>query len=98
MSTAGTQQAATLKLSARERLALQALVQVSPDYSLNFRGIAERSGLDPAHVRRTVRALARKGCALYQRGLFTEDGETAGAGYMATDAGRAVIAAEENTR
>jgi len=79
-----------VKLSERERKALEALTDAggSDDYGyLSFKGIASRSGLEPRVVRRTVRALARKGLAEYGKGLWTDDGELAGAGYCATKAG-----------
>lgn len=42
-------------------------------------------------VRRACRSLARKGLMRYQRGLLTEDGEAAGAGYGITDRGRSAL-------
>lgn len=52
-----------------------------------FAAIGRRTGLDRATVRRAVRALARRGFAEYQRGLYTYEGRFAGAGYRITDAG-----------
>lgn len=52
---------------------------------------AHRSGLDRHLVRRTVRALARKGFVTLLRGLWTEDGEPAGSGYGITQAGAAFL-------
>lgn len=74
---------------------LKVLVALDQDFSsefycwmaLYFRTIAERSGIEPHLVRRVVRSLARKGLAQYERGLFTEDGLTAGSGYRCTQAG-----------
>lgn len=79
-------------ISEREMKALNALAGTGEEYYLNFKSVARRSGLDPQHVRRSVRALARKGLAEYGRGLWTEDGELAGSGYRATPAGRAAAA------
>lgn len=76
------------KVSEREMLALNALAGTGEDYYLNFKAVARRSGLRPEYVRRSVRALARKGLAEYGKGLWTEDGELAGSGYRATAAGR----------
>jgi hypothetical protein len=80
------------KLSERETLALNALAGCYNDDGnyLPFATIAARSGLDPKHVRRTVRSLARKGYAAYGRGLWRwDDGGPAGAGYCCTAAGYA---------
>lgn len=76
----------TVLVSEREMKALNALAGC--DYYLTFSAVSERSGLDPKHVRRSVRALARKGLAKYGKGLWTEDGEPAGSGYRCTAAGR----------
>ena len=54
---------------------------------MSFRTIAKRSGLDPKLIRRTVRALARKGFASYERGCWTDDGEMAGSGYQCSQDG-----------
>ena len=78
-----------VRLSDRERKALEALADAGgPEGGyLGFAGVASRSGLDPKVVRRTVRALARKGLAAYGKGLWNDDGEPAGSGYCATDRG-----------
>ena len=81
-------------LSKRERQALEGMAKLSGDFDyLTFRGIARGSGLKLRHVRRTVRALARKGFAEYQKGLCNEDGRFFGSGYRATEAGRAELEA-----
>jgi hypothetical protein len=54
---------------------------------MSFLAIANRSGLEIRLVRRTVRALARKGFASYERGCWTDDGEMAGSGYQCTQDG-----------
>jgi DNA-binding IclR family transcriptional regulator len=76
-------------ISEREMQALNALAGIEREHYLNFKAVARRSGLRFEYVRRSVRALARKGLAEYGKGLWTEDGELAGAGYRATAAGRA---------
>ncbi len=79
-----------VKVSEREKKALEALVGAGgrDDFGyLSFAGIASRSGLKREFVRRTVRALARKGLAEYGKGLWNDSGEVAGAGYCATPAG-----------
>ncbi len=80
-----------ISISEREMLALNALAgSYGGDFDcLNFKAIARRGKLDPKHVRRSVRALARKGLAEYAKGLWTEDGDPAGSGYRCTPAGRA---------
>ena len=52
-----------------------------------FAPIERETGYDRRTVKRNVRALARKGLAEYFRGLCTEDGDFAGAGYCITKAG-----------
>ena len=84
----------TVRLTQDEQAALIALGQEtrpSEEYR-SFAGIAqalEIYGLDwdRARIRRACRSLARKGLAEYMRGLWTEDGEMAGAGYGITKAG-----------
>ncbi len=82
-------QAPAPSVSEREMKALNALAGIyGSEYGyLAFKAIARRSGLDPSHVRRSVRALARKGLAEYGKGLWTDDGELAGSGYRCTEAG-----------
>ncbi|WP_439357734.1 hypothetical protein [Bradyrhizobium sp. DASA03007] len=82
----------SIPVSERELKALRALGQVYADDGnyLSFRGIAQRSGLDPSHVRRSVRALARKGLAEFGKGLWCEDGPR-GAGYCCTHDGMTLL-------
>ena len=66
-----------------------------------FSTISKATGLEVKVVRRVCRSLKRKGLAEFMRGLFNEDGEVAGSGYGATDAGLSFLAAEtqkESTR
>lgn len=67
-------------------------------YALYFREIAERSGVPERQVRRVVRALARKGVVTLVRGLFDDEGRTAGSGYGLMPLGRAMLAAREEQR
>ncbi len=56
-------------------------------WAYSFRPIICETLLPRDRVRRAARALARKGFAAYHRGLWTDDGTPAGAGYAATAAG-----------
>jgi len=75
-------------LTTTETDVLAALSEVGEDYSLYFRGIESRTGLDRDTVRTACRNLAGKGLAQYRRGLSDENtGMMAGAGYSITRAG-----------
>lgn len=63
----------------------------------SFRPLTVRTGLDRRTVRRNARYLKRKGLAEFYAGLFTEDGEVAGAGYAITEAGREFLERERMT-
>ena len=65
---------------------------------VSFMPIQDLTGYDRSTVRRHVRALARKGFATYHRGLWTEDGEPAGAGYCITKTGIEVVEALESPK
>lgn len=91
------------RLTPKHKAALAALASVyrdDQDFSyLGFKGIARRAReeghvLPEADVRRTVRHLARRGWAVFGKGLWTEDGEVAGSGYAITPAGMAVFKGE----
>jgi predicted transcriptional regulator len=71
--------------------ALDSMTAPDGDMCVPFAPIMSTTGLDRKHVRRCIRGLARKGLAEYFRGLFTEDGEMAGAGYCITREGRALV-------
>ena len=82
----------SIKLSDRERQALSAWRNTYTDYDyLSFNTIAKNSGLDRNVVRRTVRAMARKGVTEFGSGLSNDDGEFAGSGYGLTHAGRVLM-------
>lgn len=53
--------------------------------------IADRAGVDKETARFGCRRLRDKGLAVYSSGLFTEDGDVAGAGYSLTAKGRAAV-------
>ena len=72
-------------------IALNDLSAPDGELCLHFKTIMDATGLDRKMVRFQVRALARKGLAEYFRGLFTEDGEVAGAGYCITKEGMKTI-------
>lgn len=58
---------------------------------LYIRTIASEANLEHRVARLAVRALARKGLAVYERGLFDEDGMVAGSGYRASFEGALLI-------
>ena len=57
------------------------------EYCVSFAPIQDETELSRTDVKRSVRALARKGLAEFHKGLCTEAGEFAGAGYCITKAG-----------
>ncbi|WGG61901.1 hypothetical protein [Brucella intermedia] len=77
----------------RVLIALDGCTEPYGEFCANFKRIAQVANLeDIPEVRRIVRALARKGFAEFWRGLVTDDGDFAGAGYCITPAGRALVA------
>ena len=84
-----------IKLSANQRLVMAGLSDTSVDHRFPFAAIGHKSGLDRHLVRRTVRALARKGLLEYERSLWNEDGEMVGSGYGLTAQGAAFVEAEK---
>jgi hypothetical protein len=78
------------------RAVLEALNSIHDDYDgggyAHFSYVIERTGFPRPIVRRICRYLARRGLAEYSRGLWSEDGEPAGAGYGITKAGIAALA------
>ena len=67
--------------------ALEGLTLPNGEFCTPFKPIQDLTLLDRSHVRRAVRALARKGFAEYFKGLTTEDGDFVGAGYCITKLG-----------
>lgn len=57
------------------------------EFAYNFRGIMDATGLPRERVRAACRSLAQRGYAMFMRGLMTESGELAGAGYACTRRG-----------
>jgi DNA-binding IscR family transcriptional regulator len=81
-----------MKLTQNQKTAFKAWFDADHDFGvLSFNTIALRSGLPRNLVRRTVRALARRGLTQYERGCWTMDGEPAGSGYRLTEYGRSVL-------
>ncbi len=67
--------------------ALECLTFPGGERCTPFWPIEQITGFERREVRRHVRALSRKGLAEYFRGLTTEQGDFAGAGYSITKAG-----------
>ena len=82
-----------IKISERERKCLKVMAEIWNEECncYRFKYIAKETKLTIQQVRRSVRALARKGLAEYLRGLFDEDGMVAGSGYCATKEGALLI-------
>lgn len=79
----------SMRLSDLEAQCLRAWQGMNPDFGyLSFSVIEGRSSLPSHQIRRVTRALARKGLVAYARGLFTDMGEPAGAGYGLTASGQ----------
>ena len=83
----------TLSVNPKELAVLEVLAE---DFNADsncwyFKSIASVTKLTIKEVRRACRSLAKKGFASYERGLFDEDGQTAGSGYCATRKGAAYI-------
>lgn len=80
-----------MKLNANERRVLIILADARDDDDvfcyLDFAHIAANTQLDRRIIRRACRSLARKGYAEYCKGLWSDDGMPAGAGYSATKKG-----------
>lgn len=77
-----------VKLTANETEALRGLVGTDRHERFRtFGGVSSHCELPKHLIRRTVRALARKGLAIYEKGLWSDDGMPAGAGYALTQAG-----------
>jgi hypothetical protein len=82
-------------LTDAHRAVLEALYEVYDDYDgggfAHFSYVTERTGFPRKIVRRICRHLARQGMAKYSRGLWSEEGTPAGAGYGITDVGRRAL-------
>lgn len=77
---------------ARVLVALNECTRPHGEYCAHFSKIAQEAGIaDVREIRRITRHLARKGFAQYFRGLCTDDGDFAGAGYCITPEGREVL-------
>ncbi len=67
--------------------ALDEFTRPDGEFCVPFAPLERQTGFERRVVRRHVRGLARDGLAQYFKGLWTEDGEPAGAGYCITEAG-----------
>lgn len=63
-----------------------------------FAGLMKQTGLDRKTVRRCCRSLRRKGLAVFESGLWSDEGEPAGSGYCSTQAGRDLIDKENSSQ
>jgi hypothetical protein len=68
-------------------LALEELTRPDGETCVPFAPLMTYARADRKTVRRICRYLARQGLAEYHKALWTEDGESAGAGYCVTKAG-----------
>lgn len=81
-----------ITISKNQLKCLDFLAKNSDDESCwYFRGIAKEVKLPEKKVRIYVRALVRKGLAVYVRGLVDYDGFLAGSGHMVTEKGKEFI-------
>ena len=82
-----------IKVSETELKCLKVLVEEydSEANCMYMRYIVGTTGLELKQVKRSVRALARKGLAEYIRGLMDDEGKVAGSGYCATEKGAKFI-------
>lgn len=75
-------------LSELQQKVFKAWAGMDRDFSIiSFATTANRSGVDMKHIRRTVRALARKGYLEFCQSAWSDEGEMCGAGYGLTDKG-----------
>lgn len=87
-----------VRVTPNERAVLDILAPDGGDLdwrAYSFRPLVKQTGLDRRLVRLACRSLARKGLAAFEKGLWTEDGEVAGAGYRATDKGVSALRARQ---
>lgn len=78
-----------MSLSDREKRVLVYMSEdVPPEYGIYMKAIRHAEVIEPANVRRVVRALARKGMVALTNLTKPDDFSMAGSGYVVTDAGR----------
>jgi len=78
-------------MTENDRKVLKALEETSEEWVLPFDPIAHETKLERRVVRLSCRRLARKGLAEYLRGLWSDEGLPAGAGYRITKEGLAAL-------
>lgn len=77
-----------MPLSDREKRVLVFMhLDAPPEYGVYMKAIRHAEVIEPANVRRVVRALARKGMVKLTRLINPADFSMAGSGYVVTDAG-----------
>ena len=91
-----TNSIATIELSVLETLSVCSAGRPldCPDYLYTWK-IAEGADLPAAYARCALISLRNKGLVIYARGLFDDDGKTAGSGYAITVRGEQHLAAEQ---
>jgi len=83
----------------RELKILSVLNEGREDFGyFNFNYLCVETGFNRRQIRLDVRRMARKGLTQYGNGLWTDEGELAGAGYAITPAGRAALAQSEEEK
>ena len=79
------------KLSKNQKNELKILTylakELSYGYATYFKTIARNTRISQREVRLACRSMARKGWTEYMKGLFDEEGYTAGSGYGITEEG-----------
>lgn len=88
-----------IRLSETELKVLMCWENTSDDCNVfSFATASRESGVERTKIRRSVRALSRKGLLYYVRCSWSDEGEMMGAGYAPTDHGYKEISEREALR